>query len=573
MFFDANITGRFNIWRVPSSGGRPVQITISDERTMLEDPSPDGRFLLYGQDTGGNEKPNLFLTDLQNGHVRNITNTKGVGYRDICWSPDGKNVVCAAEREAPGEYSIFSIDVETAAIRKLVGNGTGECGSLQWSGDGRKLAFTRTRNYQETGVSVIDQGTQKEEALVPVNAKSTNIPLGWTCDNAKIYITSNANDQGTEGVALLDSNHGGYEWLTADSWDSYFYDSSATADCFVYVRNKGGNHQIAIRTLNGEETEIPLPIGVLKMARFSPDGKQVGLLHASADSPSEIWVYDIDARTLKQITRSFVGRLDHDNFVQPQLVVYPSFDGTPIAAFLYLPANIEPDGSHPAIVLPHGGPTWQRANDWFPRVQYFASHGFVVIAPNFRGSTGFGRDFMEVNRGDCGGGDLRDCVSSVDFLKKTGYVDSHRVAFMGSSYGGYLTLMALTKFPELWVAGAAMVPFANWFTAYENEDPVLKANDEWLMGNPQKDRELWRERSPIFFVDQIRAPLYMLGGENDIICPAEEIQQMADAIRRRGGSVEVKIYKNEGHEFLRRENEIDAERRVAEFFLHHTSSN
>jgi dipeptidyl aminopeptidase/acylaminoacyl peptidase len=151
-------------------------------------------------------------------------------------------------------------------------------------------------------------------------------------------------------------------------------------------------------------------------------------------------------------------------------------------------------------------------NDWFPSIQYFVSQGFVVIARNFRGSTRFGRKFMEANRGDCGGGDLRDCVAAVDFLKETGYVDSNRVAFMGASYGGYLTLMALAKFPNLWVAGVAFVPFANWFTAHKNEDPTLQANDEWPMGDPISNKELWRGRSPVFFADQIRAPLFMQGG-------------------------------------------------------------
>ncbi len=569
IYFDTNITGRFNIWRVPVVGGWPVQITVADERTLLEDPSPDGRFLLYTQDMGGDEKPNLFLADLRNGDIRNITNTEGVCYRDMRWSPDGKTLVCAAERERSGAYSVFNIETETAAVTKIVGNGDGECASLQWSRDGCKLAFTRTRNYQHAGVSVLDLETRKEQVLVPIDAKSTNFTMGWTRDNKKIYVTSNANDHGIDAVALLGLDRRGFEWLTLGAWDSYFYDSSSTADCYVYVRNEAGNHRIFLSNLNGNENEIPLPSGVVKMARFSPDGKQVGILHASADSPNEVWVYDVSAHTLNQITDSFVGGLDHNDFVRPQLVVYPSFDITPIASFLYLPVNIERDGSHPAIVIPHGGPTWQHINDWFLSIQYFVSHGFVVIAPNFRGSTGFGSDFMEVNRGDCGGGDLRDCVAAVDFLKETGYVDSHRIAFMGASYGGYLTLMALTKFPDLWVAGAALAPFANWFTAHTNEDPVLQANDEWLMGNPMKDGELWRGRSPIFFADQIRAPLCMLGGENDITCPAEEIQQMADAVRHTGGLVEVKIYKNEGHEFARRENEIDAQRRVAEFLLEH----
>ncbi len=569
IYFDSNTTGRFNIWSVSSWGGLPAQITISDERTLLRDPSPDGRFLLYKQDIGGDEKPNLFLVDLRSGAVRNITNTEKVGYRDMRWSPDGKAIACAAEREKPGAYAIFKIEAETAAFTKILGNDNGECASLQWSRDGRKLAFTRTRNYQHAGASVFDLETKKEEVLTPIDRESTNITMGWTLDNKKIYVNSNANDQGTDAVALLGLDGKGYEWLTLGAWESFLCDSSSTENCYVYVRNEAGNHRIFLRTLSGDEKEIPLPGGVVKMASFSPDGKEVGVLHASADRPNEIWIYDIAAQTLLQITDSLVGGLSQENFVQPQLVVYPSFDTTPITSFLYLPANIERDGSHPAIVIPHGGPTWQHMNDWFPSIQYFVSHGFVVVAPNYRGSTGFGREFMEVNRGDCGGGDLRDCVAAVDFLKKTGYVDSHQIAFTGASYGGYLTLMALTKFPNLWAAGAAFVPFANWFTAFENEDPVLQSIDEWLMGNPTKHSELLRDRSPVFFADQIRAPLLMLGGANDINCPAEEIQQMADAVRQKGGSVEFKIYENEGHEFARRENEIDAYKRAAEFLLEH----
>jgi dipeptidyl aminopeptidase/acylaminoacyl peptidase len=569
IYYDTNITGRFNIWRTPVLGGPPTQITISDERTLLEDPSPDGRFLLYKQDIGGDEKPNLFLTDLKDGGVRNITNTVKVGYRDACWSPDGKTIVCAAERERSGAYSIFRIEVETAAVKRLVGNEDGECASLQWSRDGRKLAFTRTRNYQHTGISVLDLATQDEEILFPLGRESTNSVIGWSLDNKKIYVTSNANDEETDAAALLDLNKKRFEWLTLGTWESFLCDSSPTADSYVYVRNEAGNQRAFLATLNGREDEIPLPSGVIKMARFSRSGKQVGLLHASADSPNEIWIYDIATRTLQKITNSSVGALAREDFVHPQLVVYSSFDTTPIASFLYLPANIERNGSHPAIVIPHGGPTWQHMNDWHPSIQYFVSQGFVVIAPNFRGSTGFGRKFTEANRGDCGGGDLRDCIAAVDFLKETGYVDPERIAFMGASYGGYLTLMALAKFPNMWAAGVAFVPFANWFTAHKNEDPTLRANDEWLMGDPIRNNELWRDRSPVFFADQIRAPLFMQGGANDINCPAEEIQQMTDAVRQKGGLVEVKIYENEGHDLARRENEIDAHNRAAKFLLKH----
>ena len=140
---------------------------------------------------------------------------------------------------------------------------------------------------------------------------------------------------------------------------------------------------------------------------------------------------------------------------------------------------------------------------------------------------------------------------------------------MGASYGGYLTLMALTKTPEVWAAGASIVPFANWFTEYEHEDPFLQAYDRTLMGDPVKDEALWRDRSPIFFIDRIRAPLLVLAGSNDIRCPAEETRQLVEAVHQAGGTIEAKIYEDEGHWFSRRETQIDAARRIDSFLLRH----
>lgn len=540
-------------------------MTVSDERTIIEDPSPDGRFLLYSKDEGGNEKPNLFLIDLEDYSITNITNTRKIGYRDIQWSPDGKALFFASEREQPGAYSIFRLDRESHEVAKVVGNEAGECLSLQISPDGRKLAFNRTRDYLHTGVNVVDLRTEKEETILPIDEQATSTVAGWTIDSTRIYVTSNANPQGTDAVALLDLGRKNFEWLTLGNWETFLSDCSLNEDKFVYVINEAGNHQVFLKTITGAENEIPIPSGVLRMARFSPDGKRIGLLHSSADSPPEIWAYDVNEQRLRQITNSFVGGYKSSNFVRPNLVVYPSYDETPIAAFLYLPSNAKPDDSRPAIVYPHGGPTAQHLNDWFPQLQYFVSHGFVVIAPNYRGSTGFGRTFMESLRKDCGGGDLRDLAAAAEYLKTTGFVDASRIGFMGASWGGYLTLMALTRYPDLWAAGVAIVPMANWFTSHQNEDPVLRANDVWLMGDPVEDRELWRDRSPFFFAERIKAPLLLLAGANDIRCPAEETEQMAQAVRERGGVVEVKIYENEGHGFARRENNIDSNKRAAKF--------
>ncbi|MER3396962.1 MAG: hypothetical protein C4316_00240 [Chloroflexota bacterium] len=569
IYLETNITGRFNIWRMPAGGGWPEQLTVSDERTRLEGPSPDSRWLIYTQDRAGNEKPNIFLLPAAGGRPRNLTRTEGVGYRSIRWSPDGRFVAFAAERDGPGQYAVYLADVVTAEITRVAGTEHGQCASLRWSPDGRRLALTRTHDFLHSGITLLDLDTRQEKVLIPLDGEHITTVVDWLPDGRHLVINSNANGADVEAVGLLDTTTGWVDWLTLGEWESYALAVSRTRPEFVYVRNVAGSHQAFIRHPDGPETPIPLPEGVCLSAEFHPSGRRLLLLYASADSPPEAWRLDRPTGRIYRLTRSLVGGLSRRSFVRPQLAVYRSFDGTPIAAFVYVPPNIRPDGSHPAVVYAHGGPTWQHQNGWFPDIQFLVSHGFIVIAPNFRGSTGFGRPFQEANRRDLGGGDLRDVVAALDFLRASGYVNPKAVAVMGASYGGYLTLMALAKYPDLWAAGVAIVPFANWFTEFENEDPTLQAYDRVMMGDPVIDAELWRDRSPIFFADRIKAPLLLLAGANDIRCPVEETRQIAEAVRSAGGVVEVKIYANEGHGFSRRENRIDAFRRVVDFLRRH----
>jgi dipeptidyl aminopeptidase/acylaminoacyl peptidase len=252
--------------------------------------------------------------------------------------------------------------------------------------------------------------------------------------------------------------------------------------------------------------------------------------------------------------------------VEPYLVHYPSRDGKwTISAFVYVPFNLPRQPISPAIVYVHGGPASQSVNSFNRFIQYMANQGYIVIAPNYRGSTGYGKDFQHANLFDMGGGDLQDVLAAADWIKQTGYVDPKKLILTGGSYGGYLTMMGVTKAPDVWAAGVPIVPFVNWFTEIENEDPVLQQSDIATMGDLKTNKALYEDRSPIFFVDKIKAPLLLLAGGNDPRCPAEESQQVVDAVKKNGGSAELKVYKNEGHGFSRVENQIDAYRRVAGF--------
>ena len=234
-----------------------------------------------------------------------------------------------------------------------------------------------------------------------------------------------------------------------------------------------------------------------------------------------------------------------------------------------MPYNLPRKPESPAIVYIHGGPTAQTVNSFNRFVQFMVNNGYIVIAPNYRGSTGYGNEFQQANLFDMGGGDLQDVLAAADWIQKTGYVDPKKLIVMGGSYGGYLSMMAVTRAPEVWAAGVPIVPFVNYFTEIENEDPVLREMDLATMGDPVKNKALYEDRSPIFFVDKIKAPLLLLAGGNDPRCPKSEAQQVVDAVKKNGGIAEYKVYENEGHGFARVENQIDAYKRVADFLRAH----
>jgi dipeptidyl aminopeptidase/acylaminoacyl peptidase len=217
------------------------------------------------------------------------------------------------------------------------------------------------------------------------------------------------------------------------------------------------------------------------------------------------------------------------------------------------------------VVFVHDGPAEPFISSFNPDVQFLANQGYFVIAPNYRGTAGYGTPFLNANHLDMGGGDLQDVLAAADWIVKTGYVDPKKLIVMGSGYGGYLTMMAVTKAPATSAAAVAIAPSVNWVTKVKYEDPLLREYDLANMGDPEKNRELWQSRSPVSFADRAKAPMLLLAGGNDRRYPKEEAQQMADAVHKSGGKVELKVYENEGHQFVRTEDKVDAWKRIAGF--------
>jgi dipeptidyl aminopeptidase/acylaminoacyl peptidase len=574
--FVSNISGRSNIWLVSSESGWPTQLTVSDQRQISPAWSPNGRWIAYGSDVDGNEQWDIFIVSPGNGQVINLTNTPDISEENFLWSPDSERLAYSVKPKESPNYEIDIMEVATKKVTHLTSNTPADLNNspAAWSRDGKWLVFNQSNAAgKNANIFLADTATGKSSNLTAHTGDKVYTATDISPNGKTILLTSNAGN-GYDNAALLDLASKKVSPLIEDKWEINTGQFSPDGKLLTWVKNADGNSEIVTYDLaKREQRALPLPNGINTLAgsdtAFSGKGpRDLRLLlnHNGPSAPNDIWVYDLTTEKTHQVTHSLSAGVRGEDMVAPFLVHYPSKDGKwQISAFVYVPYNAQRNGKNAAIVSIHGGPDAQFINSFNRNIQFLVNQGFFVIAPNYRGSSGYGKDFSDANLHDMGGGDLEDVISAADWLIKTGFVDPKKAAVLGGSYGGYLSMMAVTKFPDRWAAGVPIVPFVNWFTEIENEDPLLRQYDISTMGDPVKNKTLLQERSPINFVDQIKAPLLLLAGGHDPRCPRTEAEQVASAVKKRGGVVELKVYENEGHGFANIENQIDSYTRIADF--------
>jgi dipeptidyl aminopeptidase/acylaminoacyl peptidase len=301
---------------------------------------------------------------------------------------------------------------------------------------------------------------------------------------------------------------------------------------------------------------------------FSPDGSSIVMGHQASNTPFDYWAVDVRTGAPRQLTRGGLASINPTRLPKAEVVHYKSYDGTVISALLWVPFNLARDGKAPAVVFPHGGPSNQTVDSWNPNrtAMALASRGFVVIAPNVRGSTGYGRPFEQANHMDLGGGDLTDEVAARQFLIDTGYVDPKRVGMTGQSYGGFMTLMALAKSPGLWAAGVDVSGIIDWSAIWLHADPPDRHYLESYLGDPVKNKAAYSASSPLTYMGDETAPLLVVQGDNDPQVTKDQAEKVIEILKAKGRTVEAHFYPGEGHGFFKREDQIDALERTVAWF-------
>jgi dipeptidyl aminopeptidase/acylaminoacyl peptidase len=575
--FISNMSGRNNLWVVPEEGGFPVQLTVSDQRQSAPAWSPDGKWIACQSDYDGDEQWDIFLVSPKTGKVVNLTQTRLIAEQNPTWSRDGRYLAYEVKPKTSAAFEIDVYDMVMREVRHITSNTPQDLRNENpiWSKDGKRIVYTRRQaKGTDSNIFVADVDTGHSTLLTEHTGEQLYFANDIAPDGKRVLLTSNA-EGGYENIGLLSFATRKITWLSKEKWQIRGGEFSPDGKRVTFTADVDGDQDIYVRDLaTGKSTAVPIAKGVNETSgghsAFSADGTRLLYVHNGPTAPSDLWVYHLATGKSQQITHSLAGGVRSEDMVEPYLVHYPSRDGKwSISAFLYVPFNMARNGQNAAIVYIHGGPTSQSRNSFNRFVQFAVNQGYMVLAPNYRGSTGYGKEFEQANLFDMGGGDLQDVLAGVDWIKQTGHLDPKKIAVMGASYGGYLTMMSVTKAPEVWAAGVAIVPFVNWFTEIENEDPELRQSDLATMGDPVKNKALYDERSPINYIDQTKAPLLLLAGGNDPRCPKSETQQVVDAIKKKGGSIDFKVYENEGHGFARVENQINAYKRVADFLLAH----
>ncbi len=567
-----NLTGRTNLWKVSAAGSWPVQLVNSDDRQAGAAWSPDSRWIAYQQDKGGNEMWDIYVIPREGGSPANLTNTPDIREQHPIWAHDGKLIACNTKPGQAPSYDLAVIDTATHRLRKLTDekNPQQNWDVVAFSPDDRILYANRTSVGFDAGdVYAVDVATGRLTNLTPHKARQLNIATDVSPDGKTVLITSNRKG-GFLNLALLEVATKKLEWVTDTQWEVSAGAFSPDGAHFTYAVNADGRSALYLGDRRGgEPVKLELPPGansVLTPQQFSSDGRQVLVEHEAMNTPNDLWMYDIGARRARQLTHMAVASLTPENIPPAELVHYESFDGKIITAILRIPFNLKRDGSNPAVVSPHGGPTGQTVDGWSRWSNALVTRGYLVLLPNPRGSSGYGLDFQRANFQDLGGGDLKDEIYGLEWLINTGYVDARKVGVFGGSYGGFMTLMLAAKEPGRFTAAVDLFGPLDWYTMLQHSDPLLNQYIRSLLGDPEKDRKIYEETSPIKHVQNIRAPLLVLQGDNDPRVPKEETEQLAAILKRRGSVVDVVYYPDEGHGFDKLEHQIDAARRIVGWF-------
>ena len=552
--------------RVDRPMGARTQLTFYDERIAGASVRPGGSDILFTRDAGGDENFAGYVLDPATGLARQVTEP-GTRNENFVWSEDGRRMAWSYVPNAEPNYDIYIADPLDPSARRLALDGEGAVAPLDFSSDGGKLLVGRYISIAESRLFVLDVASGAMSRLTP----ELNVAYGggvFTPDGRAVIALSDEGAQ-FQRLVRIDLASGQRTVLTETlDWGVESFALSHDGRTIAYVVNEAGRS--ALRLIDARTRRaLPapaLPPGVVSNVSFDRADRRLAFTLNSAAAPGDVYVWEPRARRLARWTQSETGGIPASTFVEPELISWRSFDNREITGFLYRPRT---PGPHPVIVNIHGGPEGQHRPGFSSTIQYWVNElGVAVIAPNVRGSDGYGKDFLALDNGERREDSVRDIGALLDWIDAQDTLDAARVAVYGGSYGGYMALAAMTHYNDRLAGAVDIVGIANFITFLERTSGYRRDLRRVEYGDERDPgmRAVFARISPLGNISRVTKPMFVVHGFNDPRVPVSEAEQVVAAVRANGGEPWLMIAMNEGHGFARRENQ-EAQREAETLFF------
>lgn len=567
VYFVTFTTGVDQLYRIVPDGSEPVQVSTFEDGIDSYELSPDGRFIAMVADVGGSEQGDIFLYEVETETLTPCLENPEIRFENPRWWPDSAGFFYRSNEGNGTDFFIYQYELASAsASLVLEAPGWNSLGDI--SDDGTRFLVTRYESNANSDVFMLtfgEDGAVSETFLTPHEGDVLYESPFFTPDGS-IWVGTD-RDADLLGIGQLVGETGEVIYQVQSQWEVEGLLVSRDRQVLAYVTNEDGYGRVHLFDLTtGDELTPPaLDEGIVSVGDFVD--QHLLVVYQSPILTGDIWDYDLTTGDLSQMTFSDYAGIDRSLFRNPTLVRYPTFDGREIPGFLFLPPDY--DGTIlPTIIHAHGGPESQTRPNFIRHFQYLILNGFAVFAPNIRGSSGYGPEYMALDNVELRRDSIRDINAAVVWLIEQGYTDEDHLGIKGGSYGGYVVMAAITEMPERFAAACEEVGIVNFVTFLENTADYRRALREAEYGS-LSDREFLESISPLNRIDQIQAPLLVIHGENDTRVPVGEARQVIEGLEARGMPVESLIFENEGHGVSRLENRLVMYRMMVDFFTRH----
>ncbi len=562
------------IHMVSYPGGARHQLTFRQEPVIFANPCPDTskRLIFFLQDSGGNENFQIYQLNVDDRSVRLLTDGTSQ-HSSLSWSNKGDLFAFASTRRNGRDWDIYVANTDAPEKPELIFTANGYWSVLDWSPDDSKLLLSRYVPSTESYLHIFDMSSRK---LTPLHDSLDEVSREsglFRADGNGLFLTSDENSD-FKTLRYYDLSTGKETVLTSDiPWNVREIAMSKSRELLAFTTNEHGFSRLYLmdtRSFKIRKIEI-LPSAVAGGIQFHPYRKQLGITVYKPNMPEDAFVIDLDSFTIEQWTHSETGELDCSGLAVPKVIEYPSFDSVNgklrmIPCFLYKPKG---EGIFPVLINIHGGPESQFWPYFSSSIQFYVNNlNIAVLAPNVRGSAGYGKEYLSLDNGMNRENSVKDIGALIEWIKKQPDMDSTRIAVMGGSYGGYMALSSMIHYNKQLRAGIDLFGISNYVTFLENT-ALYRRDLRRVEYGDERDpamRKFLLDISPVTNASKILCPLLIIQGANDARVPASESRQIADAVRKNKGEVWFLMYGNEGHGFRRKGNR-DYQDAVIAFFL------